>query len=296
MNAGLTEGEIEEQIIKKAEDFQGFISKKGILFLLAKEMGLNIQSSENESEIYKEFEEEIDYDEFTIKISDVQDGMSNIVLIGRIQKKLGIKRFHRKDGSPGVVGPFILYDGSDSIKIVLWSDHVKIMESEYFRINELVRVIGAYSKKGMSGQLEVHSGKNGKIILAPKDVDLKKFPLIPGQNSEKISQLSSISDVTIQNVSKIEGFVKKIKGTITNIEEFKEIDLKSGEKSFLLKLIVSDDTSSIRLVLWDMRAIECLKIINEGDFVILSNVLIKTNTYTEQKEIRFTRYSTLEKI
>ncbi len=296
MDAGLSEDEIEKEIEKKAEDFQGFISKKGILFLIAKERGLSVQSDEIEPELYKEFEEEIDYNDFTIKISEVQEGMSNIVLLGRIQKILGIKTFSRKDGTPGAVGSFLFNDGSASIKVVLWDNHAKIMESEYFKPHEIARIIGAYSKLGIKNQIDVHLGKNGKILLAPKDVNPKNVAMLSENTFEDKLLNSKTSFESIKDLYQKAGFIKRIKGIITNIEEFKEIDLKNGEKSFLLKLIISDDTSSIRLVLWDMKAIECLKIVNIGDSVILSNVLIKYNSYTEMNEINFTKLSYLQKI
>jgi len=59
-------------------------------------------------------------------------------------------------------------------------------------------------------------------------------------------------------------------------------------------LIISDDTSSIRVNIWGMKAVECLKIINEGNGIKLSNILIKENTYSNEKELNFTKSSRLE--
>ena len=296
MDAGLSEIEIEQQIVKKTEDFQGFITKRGILFLIAKEMGLSIQSFDIEPELYEEFEEELDYDEFTIKVSELKENMSNIVLLGRISRNFGIKQFNRKDGTPGIVGSFLIYDETGNIKVVLWNNHVKIMESEYFKKAEIIRLIGAYSKRGINNKLEIHLSKNGKIILAPKDVNPNDIPVVDKDVIRDMPDIITTTNEIIKNLYHLDRFVQKIKGTIIDIEEFKEIDKKNGEKSFLLKLIINDNTSSIRLVLWDMKAIECLKIINIGDLILLSNVLIKTNSYTGEKELIFNHNSRLEKI
>ena len=67
-----------------------------------------------------------------------------------------------------------------------------------------------------------------------------------------------------------EGFVNKISGVVSEIEEFKELTLKNGEKSFLLKFILSDNDTSVRVVVWGMNAVNCLKMINEGDIIELS--------------------------
>ncbi|MHA1293019.1 MAG: hypothetical protein ACTSQJ_10155 [Promethearchaeota archaeon] len=300
LNSGLNKGELDSKIEKKAKEFKGFISKKGILFIIAKELGIKVRAPEINSEIYNELEEQIDYDEFTIKISEISKDMTNIVLLGRIKKKFGFKNFYRKDGTPGLVGTFIIYDNSGEIKIVLWNEHVKIMENEFFQINELIRIIGGYSKLGFKNQLEVHIGKKGKIFLAPKDANPNNIPqkieIEDSNNLKDNFQKKGNINIEIQDLHDIEGFVKKIEGIVSKIEQFKEINLKSGEKSFLLKFIISDDKSAIRVVVWGIPAVNCLRVINEGDLIALSNVLIKFNSYTGEKEINFTKYSKLIKL
>ena len=43
-----------------------------------------------------------------------------------------------------------------------------------------------------------------------------------------------------------------------------------------------------------MKAVECSEIINEGEGVKLSNILIKENTFSNEKELNFTKTSRLE--
>ncbi|GAH20896.1 unnamed protein product, partial [marine sediment metagenome] len=61
----------------------------------------------------------------------------------------------------------------------------------------------------------------------------------------------------------------RIQGQI-QIEIFKEITKKSGEKTFLLKLLLSDDSATIRVLIWGMSAIEYLKVISNSDTVVIS--------------------------
>ena len=67
LDSGISEAELEIQVKNKESEFGGFMSKQGILFIIAKEKGIYIQSPDINEQIYKEFEEEIDYDEFTIE-------------------------------------------------------------------------------------------------------------------------------------------------------------------------------------------------------------------------------------
>jgi len=42
-----------------------------------------------------------------------------------------------------------------------------------------------------------------------------------------------------------------------------------------------------------MKAIECLKLIGEGDIIELSNVTVRHNTFTEVNEIHYSKKSSL---
>ena len=108
------------------------------------------------------------------------------------------------------------------------------------------------------------------------------------QNLEHILKVS-----TIEELHKKEGFIKFVKGTV-QVDQFKELTLKNGEKSFLLKLILSDDIASIKVNIWGMDAVECVKNVSDGAYVNLSNVVIKENKYSNEKELSFTRNSKLE--
>ena len=290
---GLSEEEINKEIDEKLIEYQGFMTKQAVLFLIAKENGINIYSSEHNPSIQQEIEGLIDYYEFAIPISEVSEGMRNIVITGRIIDIFGVRNFVKKDGTPGTVGSFQICDQSECIKIVLWDDQVKIIENEFFQEGEIIQIIGGYSKRGMDEILEVHVSKQGKIILAPKDV---VFPEVKRPEDSKLPIKSSTrrsSKLTIQDLHEKDGFIRFISGTV-RIDEFKELTLKNGEKSFLLKLILSDDTSSIRINIWGMNAVECVKMINEGDAVKLSNVMLKMNSYSNEKELSFIKSSRLE--
>ena len=289
LKAGITEEEIERQINERYNELQGFMSKQAILFLIAKEHGLDIASSNTDELIHQE----IDYNDFVIPISDVTDTMNNIVLVGRILRIFDLHNFVRKDGSLGKVGSFIIGDKSGTIKVVLWEEKTEIMEKNFFRAGEIVQGIGGYSKIGLDDEIEVHLSKAGKIILAPKDVSLSQVPPLDAFKDLKVQRTKKNYELSINELLDKEGFIKVITGVI-KIEEFKEIIKKNGEKTFLLKLILSDDTSAIRVLIWGMDAVNSLKTLVDGDGVQLSNVVLNENAYTNEKELVFTQKSRLE--
>jgi len=295
LESGISEAELEKQVQNKESEFGGFMSKQGILFIIAKENGIYIQSPEISEELYEEFEEEIDYDEFTIQLSEIKEEMRNIVLLGKILQIFETREFSRKDGTGGKVSSFLFGDTSQTVKVVLWGDKADFVKNEYFRVNELIRIIGAYCKKGKDNNLEVHLGKRGKILLSP-DITNKKLRLrLDGikVNSQIRKDFKSKSISKIKDLVESFKYIKTIQGQI-QIEEFKEINKKSGDKTFLLKILLNDDSATIRVLIWGMIAIECLKIINDCDTVVISNVAVKENDYTREKELVFTKNSTLQ--
>ena len=266
LEAGFSKEEVDRKIKSKKEEYKGFMSEQAILFLIAKDYGLSFHSPLVDPSMYSYFEDEIDYDEFSIQLSEITENMTNIVTLGRIGKIFDIKHFNRKDGTSGMVGSFMLYDDSSTMKIILWDNHCKIMEKEYFRANELVRIIGGYSKKGLKEYIEINMGKKGRLILAPDDINPKQIPKIRNIIPMKHEQRKDLTIDDLYSTDIRDVVIPKISGTVETIE-FKEHDKEDGEKAFLLKFILFDSSSSIEVVLWDMKAIECLKLIGEGDII-----------------------------
>jgi len=295
LDSGFSEAELEKQIQNKAKEFGGFMSERGILFVIAKEKGVQLRSPDIGQQLYEMFEEEFDYDDFTIDISEIKEGMTNIVLLGKILRIFQGREFTRKDGSAGAVCSFLLSDSTETVKIVLWDDQAKAAKNEYFRANELVRVIGGYSKAGKSNEIEVHIGRKGRLVLSPKDISQnardKLESIIIDQNREesyKTVPKESLKEFILRNK-----FVSSVKGQV-KIEDFKELELKSGEKSFLLSLLLDVESFAIRVKIWGMEAIECLKLVGDGDCVLITNLAVKENSYTSEKELVFTKNSTLK--
>ena len=291
---GMSEKEIETAINQKKREFGGFMTFQGMLFLIAKERGIIVRNPELDLEVYNAAEEEIDYDDFLIPISDIKEGMVNIVILGKVVRTFHLREFTRNDGSAGMVGSFILQDSSDAIKIVAWDDKVKPLQSEYFKQGALIRVIGGYSKVGREGNLEVYVGKKGKLVLSPENIDTNtKNKLDSIQLNTRIRNKANITTVPLKTLMDENKFISHVEGTV-QVEEFKEVTLKSGENTFLLKLILTDaNENSARIIIWGEDAVNSLKIVEEGGTYQFHNLMVKDNSYTGEKELSYTRKSSL---
>ncbi len=287
--SGISEQQLEQEVERKVKEFGGFMTKQGILFIIAKEHGVNPY---NEA-FYKELDEMIDYDEVSITIEEVKEQMTNIVLLGKIISCSKPYEFTRKDSSVGKVSSFTLADWTGSIKIVLWEENTQLVESEFFREGQIVRVIGGYSKKGENDSLEIHIGKKGRLILAPQDISNKLRDRLITINETPIPEKPIVSKFQIRDLIEKYSFIKKLQGEI-EIEEFKEITKKSGDKTFLLKLLVSDESTTVHVNIWGMDAVESLKLLENGCSIIITNLTARKNSYTQEKELFFTAKSSIQ--
>ena len=292
LDLGLSEEELEKKVKDKVEEYGGFMSKQGVLFIIARENGLDVRSPDIGDYVYDELEEEVDYDEFTIDISDLREGMSNIVLLGKTLTIQKVHEFVRKDQSLGKVCSFLLGDATGIVKIVLWDERVDIINQEYFKPKGLIRIVGGYSKLGQNEAIEVHLGRKGTLILSPEISNKKReqFKEITIGSSEETTPKNN-SEPLKEAIQKNE-YISAVKGTV-QIEDFKELELKSGDKSFLLTMFLEEEGFTIRVKVWGMNAVECLKMVNNGDFVSITNLAVKENKYTLEKELSFTKNSNL---
>jgi len=290
LKKGLSTEDIDSKIKEITSNLGGYITDQAALFFLAKEYGLDILTKESYREELDELEEIIDYDEFTVKISEIQPETTNIVLIGKVIKSFGVKVFARKDGTSGKVGSVLIQDDSGTIKVVLWDDQSDIVQLEAFQENVLVRVIGGYSKVNGNGKVEVHLSRRSKVEFVLNDAN------VSNKNSE-VNPLSVNSELSIEDaLNSKDRAINSISGEVSDIIEFKEINLKNGNKTFLFKFLLSDENSSITVLVWDLDATYFFKSVKIGDMLKLNNIFLKFNKFSDQKELIYTKKSIVVKI
>ncbi|MBY9007569.1 MAG: DUF2240 family protein [Candidatus Lokiarchaeota archaeon] len=251
---GLHKNEIEDLVKKKKEELKGLISEEGALFIIAKELGVDIKDQDS------------DYlEDIEINISDITSNMRNIILVGRIKEILRIHTFDKKDGSTGKVGSFLLSDSSGDIRVVIWDDKTEILEDDHFKIDELVKLVNGYAKEGKYG-IEVHIGNLGKIILSPNDINHKKYPKI------KPIGIVPINDINLtQRLISLQGKVIE-KGRINEFEK------KDGTAGKVSSIFLKDSTSNIKVTIWDDK-IDQLNNIETGNFIKITNLNPKKNKF-----------------
>ncbi|TFG25237.1 MAG: DUF2240 family protein [Promethearchaeota archaeon] len=251
---GLTRKEIKDLVEEKKVELKGLISEEGALFIIAKELGVDVK--DENKELLKDIE---------INISDITENMKNITLVGRIKEIYRVSSFERKEGGKGTVGSFLLHDKTGDIRITLWDEHVKIFNDSNFDINELVKIINGYAKKGRTGEPEIHIGRLGKIILSPEDIDYRNYSKI----KSKIIPIKNIN-LNMKSVS--------IEGSVLQVYPTKEFTRKDGSPGKVKSLILLDSSgSSIRITFWNEDTEKAMDF-EVDNFISLTNLNPRLST------------------
>jgi len=287
---GLSEEEIEKETNQKLKEWQGNIGKEYALFQVAKDHGLEVMYSE----IHAPEEFEIDYNDFLVKISGLEEGLDNVVILGRILQVDSPRSFTRKDGSPGRFGKFYIQDLSGTLEVLLWEEASDIMNRDMFKENQVIQLIGGRVKRseyhGVE-KLSFHMGKRSKVIFAPENIPENH---IPSECTSLENDLSIQKRFSVGDIKNREGYIAAVEGVVSGFE-FKEIN-KKEKRIFLFKFILSDENSSIPVAIWDMPALRFLKELEEGDLILLEGVATKLNLYKNQKELHSTKNTSFQKL
>jgi replication factor A1 len=270
-DTGLTRIEIKNLVEDKKNELKGLISDEGALFIIAKELGVDIKGETKD--ILKEIE---------IFISDITQNMKNITLCGRIKEIYKVNSFERNDGSKGYVGSFLLHDNTGDVRVVLWDNQVNIFTEQNFEKNELIKIVNGSAKKGKYGRIEIHVGSYGKVVLSPEDVDYKKYPKITYKPMD-------ISDINL-NLNSL-----SLEGKIIQLSPISEFTRKDGELGKVQSLTLLDSSGSIRITFWNDNTSK-LNNLEINDIILITNLNPRLSTLNSKTiELTANRNTTIEK-
>lgn len=160
---GMTKTEIQTLIDEKQDELKGLVSEEGALFIISKELGVEVKEKPKLATLY---------------IVDLQDGMKNITVVGRIKRIYDAHEFTKKDGSGGIVQNFIIQDKTGNIRCVIWDKHVnEVISNTDFIENALVQIVNGYMKwSDYWDKYELHVARWGKLVFNPEVENIDEYP------------------------------------------------------------------------------------------------------------------------
>ncbi|MEM1512916.1 MAG: DUF2240 family protein [Candidatus Jordarchaeales archaeon] len=224
--ASVSREEVLKLVKRKKEEMGGLVTDEGAALLVAIDLGVEVQRNEEEK----------------VFIGELSDEMDVVPIVeGRVKSFLGIKRFEREGGGVGVMATIVIVDRTGEAKLVLWGEHSKIVEKGQLRKGDVVRVVKGYVKRGIFGDLELHVGKLGRVIINPPDAKLEDFPEVV----EEVFPLSKLEpgmpDVTVE-------------GEVVEVGPASIFERPNGSKGRMATARITDGTMSVRVVFWDEQS------------------------------------------
>jgi replication factor A1 len=180
-----------------------------------------------------------------IKLNELQDKLFNITVKVKIQRVFNLSTFTRKrDNSEGKVLSMIVADDTGTTRLVLWDDRAEEMEDA--QPDEIIRVVGAYTKQNRDGtDIEIHAGNAARIERSLKEKMKTVAATASASGGSMPLGMKSIADLTT-NMWDVD-----IEGKVVTIYDVKTFTKKDGSDGQVRNVVIADQTGKIRVTFWD---------------------------------------------
>lgn len=258
----LSRSDVEALIAKKKEKIgAGYLTDQGALFLVASDLGITI-SEPPKSEI---------------SIRDLHAGAKEVTLQTRILNVSPKKQFSRKDGSQFYLRNMTVYDKDSAVVVKLWDEKANLPEMTNLNPGDLIKIIKAYVKSDLNGQLTVNIGSGSSIERTDTDSAIPSIDSI----TKDVSQLKEGDNNVV------------VSGVLDGPVTFSEFTNFKGMPGTAIRLrLKGTDGRSMRAVLWGKSDAEMPKVIPSGTKARLIGVKVKINQ--QELEIHGNESTTLE--
>ena len=201
------------------------------------------------------------------KIDELDDGDSDVAIIGVVTKIQDIKKFKRKsDGSDGQLRNFTITDDTNSIRVTLWGDSADLNINK----GDIVKLIGGnvvYDEYAAEGH-SINTNFSTQITVNPKNLSEEDSMIFT-------SIKESLQPIPIEQVLLIddENVDVDVMGRIMSIGDVRTFERPSdGSEGRVRSASVSDGSEVIQVSLWDDRT---ELPINVGEAYLIENARLR---------------------
>lgn len=224
------------------QETNGLLDDLAVSHIVASELGLHLIISQT--------------------IANLSDGM-RATIYGRVISKPAKDTYTRKNGTEGVKMHFFIDDCTGKIQVIIWDERViGEMEESNLSKNDNIKLINGNVKMNKFGK-QISPDKWGRIIISPDD-----FPeLLEETKHHKI----------LTPIEKLEaGGIFNVRGQVITRFDIREFTRRTGSTGHVLNLIIMDNTSSIKVVLWDDAARDSSDV-DQGQWLDFNNLSARQN-------------------
>ena len=241
----LSRTQIMQRVDEKKRDVgAGFLTDQGALFLIAGELGVQLNHMTSTD----------------LTLKDIYVGANDITIVARILAIYPISEYKRKDGGVGRYRRLNLFDKGNVVRLTIWDDSPDAMKLEGIAVDTPVRVSNGYVKPGLDGKPNLNLGKRGKIeVLGDEGLVSRLTPL-----SRMVVRVGELGE---------EPSVLAIEGTVSLGSRFSSFTRSDGSAGSMARFELTDEAAKarVRVVVWNPVAIE----VEAGQKVLVTNLRVK---------------------
>ncbi|MEM4662444.1 MAG: hypothetical protein QXM75_00250 [Candidatus Diapherotrites archaeon] len=244
---GKSENEVRGMISDKIDRFAGLLTEEGAAFMVAKELGLDIELEPQKGRF--------------VKIGELKNGMKNICVLARVTG-ISEARIFQKGDRKGNYCKILIADSTGETTLTLWDKKIGMIESNNICKGDAIVADGCYVTE-FNGSLSLSLHSNGKIRRADPSIDVSGLP-----------------EVSLQTVK-----LSEIKKPIKNLDFFSRVVRvfdpiefeRDGKKATTIHFEVWDGTAKFKAVAWRNLAFKA-KRLYAGELIKVEGADVKEGT------------------
>ncbi|MBS3062604.1 MAG: hypothetical protein J4203_01920 [Candidatus Diapherotrites archaeon] len=226
---GKARADIEKLMEAKKEKFAGLLTEAGAAFLVAKELGVDL-----------EFEKNI---ATRLKLGQLEEGMNNVDLEVGVKQVFQPKKFEKGE-KKGRLCNLLVADDSGEMRLTVWHNDVKKLEDEKIERGAALLLKNCYVT-AFNDKKQLNLGYNGQMIVLSEPT-----AGLPGQAREavKLGELKpGLNDVDVV-------------ARVARVYEARDFE-SAGRKGSLQGLELVDGSGRVRATAWNDLVEEAGKLV-----------------------------------
>ena len=174
------------------------------------------------------------------EIYTMDDDGIELDVIGRILSVDDTNEFQRDDGTVGIVRSMTFADESGKVRLSLWNERAQ----EEYNVGDAYQIENARTRLGMYA-VDLNIGSGARLIKLSEEQASAMFIPELATLEKALYDYKKIEDLDEDDQDVI------IIGRIIELNEVREFDRDNGDTGHVRNIEIADDTSSIRVVLWN---------------------------------------------
>ncbi len=219
---GKGDDEIKELIDAKKSKFSGLLTDSGAAFMVAKELGIEIEVQEKKEQ------------KKANKIANLKDGNKNLELTVRVLH-VHAPREYEKNGKRGVYTRLLVGDETGEITLTLWNDEAKKIDKTKIERGAILKLKGA-NVSSYKEQLQLGLAFSGEMQFLKEE----NAELLPKADSIAVK----ISDLS-EGMENVDVFARVLR--VFGLNEFQ----REGETRKVVNFLIADDSGQTRATAWN---------------------------------------------